>query len=437
MKGYKAYKECGISWMGKLPAHWEIKPFKYLAKLILDKSRPADGDVKISPENVESNTGICLNLFAEYPGDGVAFGPGDILINKLRIYLKKALNPDYKGFSMGEMLVFRPKDNTVGRYLFYLLFHQGLIDFWDCLATGVKLPRVAPGDIINTKTPLPPVVEQHQIVSFLDRKTPQIDSLMQKLQEKIELLREYRTALINQVVTKGLDPGVEMKDSGVEWIGEIPQNWSIRRTSTMGTFSKGRGISKDQVKDNGFPCIRYGEIYTSFNRIVYFTQSFIEEETIIDSQLICKGDMLFTGSGETKEDIGKAILYWSDVDGYAGGDIIILKTNDSISPLYASYLFNSHQVNHQKASMGKGEIVVHIYPKNIREILIPLPPLNVQEQIVEFLDGKTSQIDTTIEKETRKIELLKEYRQSLISDVVTGKIDVRTQPTHELYREEI
>jgi type I restriction enzyme S subunit len=134
---------------------------------------------------------------------------------------------------------------------------------------------------------------------------------------------------------------------------------------------------------------------------------------------------LFTGSGETIEDIGKTVVYFGEQEVYVGGDIIVLKLNTGFDPLFLSYLLNCNYVVYQKSISGKGEIIVHIYSKQLRDIITYVPPLPEQTQIVQYLDKKTNEIDTTISLENKKIELLKKYRQSLISEVVTGKIDVR------------
>jgi len=214
----------------------------------------------------------------------------------------------------------------------------------------------------------------------------------------------------------------KMKDSGVEWIGEIPENWELRKGSTIGDYSKGSGIKKDEVRESGLPCVRYGEIYTHYDLKFTETKSFINESS--GKILVEYGTLLLTGSGETLEDIGKCIVYIGNESIYIGGDIIILKPKEDILPLFLSYSFNSEPMRIQKELVGRGGIIVHIYSKGLREIWFPLPSKPEQTAIVAFLDEKTSKIDELIAKKERKIELLKEYRQSLISEVVTGKIDV-------------
>jgi len=194
-------KDSGIEWIGEIPEHWEVKKMKYAVFHSTEKALPPTDAIKISPENVESNTGKCLNYRSEYEGEGYSFTKGDLLLNKLRIYLKKILFAELDGFSMGEMLVLRCKSTLYNRYFYYLLFNQGLIDFLDAQSTGIKMPRVSPEIILNTRIIYPPKSEQTQIVKYLDKKTKKIDNLLTLEQKKIELLKEYRESLISEVVT--------------------------------------------------------------------------------------------------------------------------------------------------------------------------------------------------------------------------------------------
>ena len=193
-------KDSGVEWIGEIPSHWEIKRLKYFCEMVNEKGIPDEGEIKISPENVENNSGVCLNLYSEYSGEGVKFTIEDILLNKLRLYLKKFLFTEYEGYSMGEMIVLRIISGEK-RYYFLSLFHQGLIDELDNQSTGVKLPRVSPEVILNTKFPIPSPSEQTQIVSYLDEQTQLIDKNIQTEERKIELLKEFRQSLISEVVT--------------------------------------------------------------------------------------------------------------------------------------------------------------------------------------------------------------------------------------------
>ncbi len=426
MTPYHSYKPSGIEWLGDIPEHWGVKKIKFSDDIIMGQS----------PDSEDYNL--------DYKGLPFLQGNADFteLFPKPRIWCtsvrKIAKNNDIlvsvrapvgevnvadQEYGIGRGLCAIRERKTDFKLLYYILC--GLKDELNSIATGSTFTAVSVEDIRNLSIPQLNHLEQSKLSGYLDHRTHLIDTLISKKQKLIDLLKEYRTAIINQAVTKGLDPNVKMKDSGIEWLGEVPEHWEVKRVSTLGRFSKGRGISKDQTVLSGVPCIRYGEIYTKYNRIVYQTVSFITKETSLFCESIKKGDVLFTGSGETAEEIGKSVVYYGTDEAFAGGDIIIIKLNDQSSPLFISYLMNCSYVIHQKSLMGKGEIIVHIYPNQIKEILISLPPAAEQNSIVEFLDKKTTSIDIQIEKEQKLIEYLKEYRTALISEVVTGKVDVR------------
>jgi type I restriction enzyme S subunit len=193
-------KDSGVAWIGEIPEGWDVKKMKYCVRLISEKGETTLGDIKISPENVENETGVCFNFYSDYEGEGMKFRNGDILLNKLRIYLKKIVLTDFDGFSMGEMIVLRTFDG-LSKYYHYMLFNQGLIDLLNEQSTGVKLPRVSPDIILNTSIVYPTLSEQQQIVTYLDQKTKEIDDLVIFEKKRIELMKEYRQSLISEVVT--------------------------------------------------------------------------------------------------------------------------------------------------------------------------------------------------------------------------------------------
>lgn len=197
-------KPSGVNWIGDIPEQWEVKKLKFIGKHITTKGIPAASDIKISPENVESNTGICFNKYSEYEGEGVVFKEKDILLNKLRLYLKKVLFAEYEGYSMGEMIVIRII-NSVSKFYYFTFFHQGLIDLLEYHSTGVKMPRVAPEIIFNFYYPFPPQSEQEKIVEFIENELSERNELISKYQKQIDLIQEYKTSLISKAVTGKID----------------------------------------------------------------------------------------------------------------------------------------------------------------------------------------------------------------------------------------
>jgi type I restriction enzyme S subunit len=437
---YDSYKDSGVEWIGEIPSGWGVGKMGY----ILSNN---DGGVWGSDDEDEIGTYVIRSTEITIDGKWDLSNPMKRIltekeIEKCRLYkndiviTKSSGSPDHIGKSVivdgivesmrccYSNFVQRIRFNsTFNPYLYHMILNSNIVreQFRFLTQSTTGLGNLNGSTLNEIQLPFIPLHEQHQIVEYLDNKTSTIDSLIQSKEKKITLLKEKRISLINQVITKGLNPDVEMKDSGVEWIGEIPSGWEIIMGSFTGSYSKGRGIKKDEVREIGLPCIRYGEIYTKYEHSVLEPISFINNETSLNSVSISKGTLLLTGSGETTEEIGKCVVYLGNDNVWVGGDIIILKPSKDFDPIFLSYLINSESVRVQREMFGKGEIVVHIYSKNFKEMKFPLPPLHEQHQIVEYLDKETKLIDETISSEQKKIELLKEYKQSLISEVVTGK----------------
>ena len=217
-----------------------------------------------------------------------------------------------------------------------------------------------------------------------------------------------------------------MKDSGIEIIGKTPEHWNIRRLATLGFFSKGKNVTKSDLVENGEPVILYSHIYTTYSRVTNLPKFFISREKSLETTKVSKGMFLLTSSGESAEDIGKTLLYNGEKEISVGGDMVIfsLKTDQNFDYEFLSYSFNSDYCQHQKSSMSRGDIVVHIYEKQLREIWVAVPPKSEQIQISNYLNDCTQQIDQLLKKNLKKIKILKEYRESLISSVVTGKLRV-------------
>ena len=270
----------------------------------------------------------------------------------------------------------------------------------------------------------PPLLEQKAIAEFLDRKCGEIDELIAIQDRMIEELKAYKQSVINEAVTRGLNPDVALKDSGIEWIGEIPQHWEVKKVKyIVDSLSKGNGITKDDVSiDGDIPCVRYGEIYSKYN--YSFKECFSVTKTELHKSpcYLYKGDILCAGTGEIVEEIGKNIVYLGEKPCLAGGDIIVIRHKHN--PSFLNYALGSNYAQTQK-SKGKAKLkVVHISATQIGNILITLPPLSEQQEIANYLDTKCEEIDSLIALKQTKIEQLKEYKKSLIYEYVTGKKSV-------------
>jgi type I restriction enzyme S subunit len=268
--------------------------------------------------------------------------------------------------------------------------------------------------------PVPPRNEQDKIVRYLDWKVSQINRLINAKRRQIGLLQEQKQALINAAVTKG------------------GKGWQEVRLGNIGSFRKGYGGSRsDDVEINGVACIRYGDIYRSGVLFLAEPLTRITEESSGSYARVYKDEMLFALSGETKEEIGQAIVNAINEDVWTSGDAAIFKASESIMPRFLAFVLRCPYIVQQRASMAKGDIIVHISTNALRRLRLLVPPIDEQVQISDDLSNKSAMIERAIQIEKGSIDLLHEYRTRLISDVVTGKMDVRgiTVPEYETVEE--
>ena len=301
-------------------------------------------------------------------------------------------------------------------FVYYLL--KTKTDVIQSVANRATTPIVNKSTFASINVCVPPLPTQRQIANFLDRKTEQIDELIRIKERRIELLQEQRTALINQAVTKGLDPNVEMEPSGVECIGEIPAHWEVINTKYL--F---RLVTEPAPKNNDYELL---SIYTNIGvRPRKELEARGNRATTTDGYwLVKKGDFIVN-----------KLLAWmgaiglSNYEGVTSPAYDILRKSRPLNERFYEYVFRCglYFVEFKKRSRGILEVRLRLYFDQFGQIPLVFPPVNEQDEIVNFLDHKTEQIDDLITAEHQKIELLKEYRQSLISEAVTGKIDVRNE----------
>ncbi|EAK5560653.1 hypothetical protein DIE45_03305 [Campylobacter upsaliensis] len=443
-----SYKPSGIEWLGEIPQSWEIKKLKYIGeifggvtgKTIKDFSKEYKPNFKpyITFTNVCNNAIINPNLmeyvFIDFNEKQNKVLKNDILflqssetfedVGKSAIYLNDDevyLNTFCKGF--------RIEREAYPMYLNYLLSSLSYKRYFMSVCSGFTRINLRQEHFLDIPLILPPLQEQKEIAEFLDSKCEKIQNYIEKKQKLITLLQEKKQALINEAVCGRVDFSHSLKmttaykNSGIEYLGLIPHHWEVRRVATLGNFFKGSNISKNDLQDSGVCVVLYGDIYTKYEIKTKQFQSKIAENFAKDKTQILCGDLLFSGSGETKEDIGKCICYLGNEKAYVGGDVIVLRQMGQDS-LFLSYVLNSDYIKYQKAVISKGEIIIHIYASNLRDLKIPLPPLHEQKEIAAFLDSKVAQIDSVIEKTKRQIELIKEYKNTLINEAVCGRVDL-------------
>lgn len=444
-------KDSGIEWVGNIPNNWIMKPYR---NIITQRDGGAWGT-----DPTEDNQMICMRIanfdyekfkFSSKPIENLtkrkytkrqilnlSLQSGDILIEKSgggeKTPVGRAIifDKEYPALFANFMDRIRVNNNEViPRFVVYWLgawYGCKGSPYFINQTTGIQNIALT---LFLAKAHIcyPKLEDQQAIANFLDAKCADIDSLTGDIQKQIDILKEYKKSVITQAVTKGLDPNVEMKDSGIYGADKIPKHWKIKRNKFISTsLSKGNGITKDQVIQNGdTECIRYGEIYTKYDKeaISIFSHTNLN---LIDKPRFCRyGDILFTCTGELIEEIGKNIVYLGNKKCMVGGDIIIMQHSEN--PKFLNYALSSSYSKNQK-SKGKAKLkVVHISSSDIGNILIALPPLKEQQVIADYLDAKCADIDAIISGKQKQLDVLKEYKKSLIYEYVTGKKEV---PCHE------
>ncbi|EAH6228278.1 restriction endonuclease subunit S [Campylobacter upsaliensis] len=425
-----SYKPSGIKWLGEIPQSWKNVSIR---SCFTESNQRCNTDSYpllsvtiangiIYQDDIENKKDISNDDKSNYkivPLNAVAY-------NKMRMWQGAVgVNTLTIGIVSPAYIVAIPNEKILPNFVSYLFKSKIMISEFDKNSYGLCLDmnNLRYDDFRNIKIPLPPLQEQKEIAEFLDSKCEKIQNYIEKKQKLITLLQEKKQALINEVVTKGLNPNIEFKDSGIEYLGLIPHHWEVRRVATLGKFFKGSNISKNDLQDSGVCVVLYGDIYTKYEIKTKQFQSKIAENFAKDKTQILCGDLLFSGSGETKEDIGKCICYLGNEKAYVGGDVIVLRQMGQDS-LFLSYVLNSDYIKYQKAVISKGEIIIHIYASNLRDLKIPLPPLHEQKEIAAFLDSKVAQINSAIEKTKKQIELIKEYKNTLINEAICGRINL-------------
>ncbi|MGI6233268.1 MAG: restriction endonuclease subunit S, partial [Prevotella sp.] len=288
-------------------------------------------------------------------------------------------------------------------------------------ARGVTMHRISRTMLGNFYIPVPSLSEQQSIASFLDAKTKPIDAIISKREKQIELLEEMKSAIISRAVTKGLNPDAKMKDSGIDWIGEVPEGWSIIKTSLLfkligsGTTPPKNGMN---YAEEGLHWLQTGDLNDGYisDTSKYITESAVEDNSSLT--LFPKGSLVIAMYGAT---IGKIGIL--DVDSYTNQACCVLGKGKGINIKYSFYAYKAGKTALINESRGGGQ--PNISQDIIRYFKIPVPSLEEQRAIASYLDTETSKIDARIAKRRRQIELLQEYKQALITDAVTGKIDVR------------
>ena len=447
-KPYPEYKDSGIEWLGEIPAHWEIQRLRHTATLNPSKreisSVPRDSEVAFLPMSKVSETGELTfdetkeigEVFEGY----TYFRDNDVLIAKITPCFengKAAVANNLTGgcgFGSTEFHVLRPHKGKDSRFLYYVVFSDPFRRIGTARMTGAAgQQRVPEQFVLDWAQPFPDLAEQQAIADFLDRETAKIDALVEKKERLIELLKEKRTALISHAVTKGLDPNVPMKDSGIEWLGKIPPHWDILRlkhilesrksalkTGPFGSQLQSSDMSGDAIKVYNQKNVIKGDIGDGDN---YISMRKFEELKAFE---VFENDLLVT----TRGTIGHCMVVPPGAERGILHPCLMRIQSDKrrILNRYLEILIqDSGLVLNQLRFMSNATTIDVIYSQTLSEVWLAVPPIFEQQAIADFLDRETTKIGALIAKVEKAIELLKEYRTALISAAVTGKIDVRNE----------
>ena len=426
MNTYSSYKDSGVEWIGEVPSEWECLRGRFLFenKKIINKEFQCENLLSLTlfgvlNKNMESHKGLRPSNYKTYQ----LFEKDDLvfkLIDLENVKTSRVGLVHENGIMSPVYIRLEPNKNSHSKYNYYYFYDLYKKEIFNFLGSGVR-SSLSPSDLLEIEVPVPPLQEQQQISDYLDYKTLKIDTLIEKTEQKIELLKEQRTSLINTTVTKGLNPNVEMKDSGVEWIGEIPSKWKTTRLKYIFKL-------REEKTDTG-----EGELLTvTITKGIVRRRDFIKKGDHLSRSKSLKGYKVCYTNDLVNNimKMGFRCLGISDYNGIVSPAYSVFSfINNKNKPMYWDYLLRTdlYVTEYKKRSKGIQESRMRLYDDYFLDIVSIVPPHQEQQQIVDYLDKENSKLDKLIDIESKRIKLLKEYRQSLISDVVTGKVDVRDE----------
>lgn len=413
MKTYSNYKDSGVQWIGEVPSHWEILAFKYCMKInngqdykhiLVDEGYPVFG------------SGGPFAFASQFIYDG------EVVMLGRKGTIDKPLYYKGKFWTVDTMFYAIPTKRSVCRFMYYL---ARTFPF-NYYSTATALPSMTQFDLGNNPIALPPLPEQQAIASFLDAKTKPIDDIIAKREKQIELLEEMKSAIISRAVTKGLNPEAKMKDSGIEWIGKVPEGWEISKVkyiaSVCGRIGY-RGYTTNDLVSAGEGALTIGGKHITHNYLNLSDPDYISWEKYYESPEIMleKGDIVMAQRGS----LGKSALIDREIGEATINPSLVILKRIKTNGVFLHYYLISNMMQDYINLINTATAVPMISQNQIENIPIALPPLSEQQAIASYLDSETSKIDTRIAKRRKQIELLQEYKQALITAAVTGKIDVR------------
>jgi type I restriction enzyme S subunit len=422
-QSYSEYKDSGVEWLGQIPSHWDFIKLKYVADLEGEKIEPGSAHKYVGMENVESWSGKYTQKEDATPeGLSTSFIDGDVLFGKLRPYLAKSWLADFSGICSSEFLVLRSK-KVSSKFLNYYSLTEEFIKQVDSSTYGSKMPRASWDFISLMEVPVPADRDSEKIANFLDHETAKIDTLIEKQQQLIALLKEKRQAVISYAVTKGLNANAPMRDSGVEWLGEVPEHWDVQRINLLFSENSERARTKDELE--------YPVLSISIHHGIS-DKELNEEES--DRKLQRSEDR------SLYKVVHSNYLAYNMMRAWQGG-FGASKLSGLVSPAYVvcepktqlnSYYFElslrtpNAVTELKRFSRGITDFRLRLYWDEFKNISVPVPPEKEVADILKSILDINSTYDNLGNVAEQQIKLLQERRTALISAAVTGKIDVRS-----------
>lgn len=428
MNKYEKYKDSGVQWLGDIPEHWEMLSNKYifnLKKNLVGKkssdyellSLTLKGIIKRDMENPEGKFPAEFNTYQEVKKNDFVFCLFDVEETPRTVGLS-----DFDGMITGAYTVFDINKKFNRKYLYYFYLNLDEKKRLKFLYKGLRntIPKES---FMSFKSPFPPLSEQTAIANFLDDKTAKIDQAIAIKEKEITLLKERRQILIQKAVTKGLDSNVKLKDSGVDWIGEIPEHWEVRKlkfhTSKIGSGVTPSGGATTYL-DEGIPLLRSQNVY--FDRFEFENVAYISEKTHneMSNSKVQQNDILLNITGGS---IGRCNIFKYNFEANVNQHVCIVRPKNII-PNYLNSLLSSSLGQFQVFFQQQGGGREGLNFQNLKNFYFPIAPLAEQTNIVSYLEKIEEKIAKAISLKQQEIEKLKEYKTVLIDNVVTGKVRV-------------
>lgn len=407
---YPEYKESGVEWLGEVPVHWSVAPFKRM----IDIQNGADHKAIEQDDGYPViGSGGPFAYASEYMFDGES-----VLLGR-KGTIDKPLYVTGPFWTVDTMYWTRIAEDAYGKFCYY----AALTIPFDYYSTNTALPSMTKGALGAHLVAMPSLPEQRGIAQFLDAEVAKINDLVSEQEKLIALLKEKRQAVISHAVTKGLDPNVPMKDSGIEWLGEAPAHWDVMPLKHLTSIKTGFAFSSDHFIDDGVPVLRIGDITTKgtvdFENAKCLSAALAKEHT---NALVQRNDIVMAMTGAT---LGKAARYTSDQPALLNQRVCVFRAANSDTQQFLWYVLQTSFYAEYLAVTAFGGAQPNISDKELVAISVPLPAAGEIKPIVALLDVETAKLDALAAKAERAIDLLQERRSALISAAVTGKIDVR------------